>query len=88
MALREVLSHISLAAPRRSWRLIRKSRRIPHNPSELVWWRLLEAGVPFVKVGLFRVNHYGIDLERVLVELGRRTPFDLGLIHGHLARCG
>jgi rhamnosyltransferase len=88
VALREVLSHISLAAPRRSWRLIRKSRRIPHNPSELVWWRLLEAGVPFVKVGLFRVNHYGIDLERVLVELGRRTPFDLGLIHGHLARCG
>ena len=88
VALREVLSHISLAAPRRSWRLIRKSRRIPHNPSELVWWRLFEAGVPFVKVGLFRVNHYGIDLERVLVELGRRTPFDLGLIHGHLARCG
>ncbi|MBU6310266.1 MAG: hypothetical protein KJS77_11020 [Planctomycetes bacterium] len=88
VALREVLSHVSLAAPRRSWRLIRKSRRVPHNPSELVWWRLLEAGVPYVKVGLFRVNHYGIDLERVLAELDRRTQFDLGLIHSHLARCG
>ncbi|MFM7208072.1 MAG: rhamnan synthesis F family protein [Planctomycetaceae bacterium] len=86
--LREVLPHLSLADPRRSWRLIRKSRRTPHNPSELVWWRLLEAGVPFVKVGLFRVNHYGIDLRRVTADLRRRTPFDLGLITGHLARCG
>jgi rhamnosyltransferase len=88
VALREVMPHISLTAPYRSWRLIRKSRRTPHNPSELVWWRLLEAGVPFVKVGLFRMNHYGIDLDRVLMELSRQTPFDLGLIHGHLARCG
>jgi len=88
VSLREVLPHASITAPRRSWRLIRKSRRTPHNPSELVWWRLLEAGVPFVKVGLFRVNHYGIDLRRVLTELDRRTPFDLGMIRGHLARCG
>lgn len=88
VGLREVLPHLSLAAPRRSWRLIRKSRRATYNPSELVWWRLLEAGVPFVKVGLFRVNHYGIDLDRVLLDLARRTPFDLAAIHGHLARCG
>ena len=88
VGLGEVLPHVSLAAPRRSWRLIRKSRRTTYNPSELVWWRLLEAGVPFIKVGLFRVNHYGIDLKRVLHDLGRRTPFDLDLIHGHLARCG
>lgn len=88
VSLRELLPHASITAPRRSWRLLRKSRRTPHNPSELVWWRLLEAGVPFVKVGLFRVNHYGIDLRRVLADLGRRTPFDLGMIRGHLARCG
>lgn len=88
VALREVMPHLALAAPYRSWRLIRKSRRTPHNPSELVWWRLLQAGVPFVKVGLFRVNHYGIDLERVLFEVDRQTPYDLGLIRGHLARCG
>lgn len=88
VGLREVLPHVSLAAPRRSWRLIRKSRRATYNPSELVWWRLLEAGVPFIKVGLFRVNHYGIDLNRVLLDLGRRTPFDQDMIHRHLARCG
>lgn len=88
VTVREVLPHVSLAAPRRSWRLLRKSRRTPHNPSELVWWRLLEAGIPFVKVGLFRVNHYGIDLGQVLSALARSTAFDLGLIHGHLARCG
>jgi lipopolysaccharide biosynthesis protein len=88
VSLREVLPQVSLLAPRRSWRLVRKSRRTPHNPSELVWWRLLEAGVPYVKIGLFRVNHYGIDLGRVVAALGRTTPYDLGLIHRHLARCG
>ena len=88
VTVREVWPHLSPLHPRRSWRLLRKSRRRPHNPSELVWWRLLEAGVPYVKVGLFRVNHYGIDLERVESGLRRSTPFDTGLIRGHLARCG
>jgi lipopolysaccharide biosynthesis protein len=88
VTVREVWPHLSALHPRRSWRLLRKSRRRPHNPSELVWWRLLEAGVPYVKVGLFRVNHYGIDLQRVEAGLRRSTPFDLGLIHAHLARCG
>jgi lipopolysaccharide biosynthesis protein len=86
--LREVWPHLSPRHPRRSWRLVRKSRRIPHNPSELTWWRLWEAGVPYLKVGLFRINHYGLDLSRVLADLERRTPYDLGLIHGHLRRCG
>ena len=88
VSLREVIPQLSIAEPSRSWRLVRKSRRAPHNPSELVWWRLLEAGVPFVKVGLFRVNHYGIDLGRVMGDLKRSTPYDLGLIREHLARCG
>jgi lipopolysaccharide biosynthesis protein len=88
VTLREVWPHLSLGHPRRSWRLFRKSRRTPHNPSELVWWRLWEAGVPFVKVGLFRVNHYGLDLGRVLAELRQRSAYDLGLIEGHLAACG
>jgi len=83
----EVLPQLSVFEPRRSWRLVRKSRRV-HNPSELVWWRLLDAGIPYVKVGLFRVNHYGLDLRRVMAGLGRATPYDLGLIRGHLARCG
>lgn len=88
VAVREVMPHVSLMKPLRSWRLFKKSRRTPHNPSELVWWRLLAAGIPYVKVGLFRVNHYGIDLDRVLDALREKTPYDLGLIHRHLARCG
>jgi lipopolysaccharide biosynthesis protein len=88
VTLREVWPHLSPRHPRRSWRLVRKSRRIPHNPSELTWWRLWEAGVPFLKVGLLRVNHYGLDLGRVLADLQRRTRYDLGLVHGHLRRCG
>jgi len=86
--LAELLPHVSLFEPRRSWRVLRKGRRMPHNPSELVWWRLLEAGVPYVKVGLFRVNHYGLDLRRVLGTLERQSGFDADLIRGHLARCG
>jgi len=87
VTLAEVWPHLSARAPRRSWRLWRKSRRPVHNPSELVWWRLLAAGVPYVKVGLFRTNHYGLDVARVLADLGRRTPYDPGLIRAHLARC-
>ena len=88
VSLREVWPHVSPWHPRRSWRLVRKSRRRPHNPSELVWWRLWDAGVPYLKVGLFRVNHYGLDLGRVLAELQARSAYDLGLVAGHVARCG
>lgn len=88
MRFGDLRPHLSLADPRRSWRLWKKGRRTPHNPSELAWLRLLEAGVPFVKVGLFRVNHYGLDLGHVTATLARRHPAALPLIRGHLARCG
>lgn len=84
----ELLPQVSLREPARSWRVVRKGRRLPHNPSELVWWRLLRAGVPFVKVGLLRINHYGVDLGRLMAELERTPGFDAGLIRDHLARCG
>lgn len=84
----ELLPEVSLREPARSWRVVRKGRRVPHNPSELVWWRLLQAGVPFVKVGLLRVNHYGVDLRRVLAALEKTPGFDVGLVRRHLARCG
>lgn len=88
VTLREVWPHLSLSSPRRSWRLIRKSRRRSHNPSELLWWRLWNAGIPYVKVGLFTKNHYGLDLRQVRTELGRRFDYDPGLIEAHLASCG
>ncbi|MFN7813333.1 MAG: rhamnan synthesis F family protein [Planctomycetia bacterium] len=88
LSIGEILPHLSLASPRRAWRLVKKCRRATHNPSELVWWRLLAAGVPFVKVGLFRVNHYGLALRRLEEELLRRHPDHWHLIRGHLARCG
>jgi lipopolysaccharide biosynthesis protein len=88
VTLAEVWPHLSPRHPRRSWRLLRKSRRLPHNPSELVWWRLWEAGVPYLKVSLLRVNHYGLDVGRVLAELRQASGYDPALVHGHLARCG
>lgn len=84
----ELLPEVSLLEPARSWRVVRKGRRLPHNPSELVWWRLLQAGVPFVKVGLLRVNHYGVNLRRVLAALENTPGFDAGLVRRHLARNG
>jgi len=84
----ELMPEISLLEPARSWRVVRKGRRMPHNPSELVWWRLLRAGVPFVKVGLLRTNHYGVDLRRVLAEIDRAPAFEPGLVRRHLERCG
>jgi len=88
VTLGEAWPHLSLSHPRRSWRLFRKSRRLPHNPSELVWWRLWDAGVPYLKIGLLRVNHYGLDIGRVLGELRQRSTYDVGLIEAHLAACG
>lgn len=85
---RELLPNLSPWHPTRSRRHLRKARRVPHNPSELVWKRLLDAGVPFVKVGLFRVNHYGLDLPHVLAGLEAAVPYDVGLIKAHLARVG
>lgn len=85
VTLPEVWPHLSLRSPRRSWRLLRKSRRRPHNPSELVWWRLWNAGVPYVKASLFKVNHYGLDLSQVLAELRSRFDYDLSHIESHLA---
>jgi len=85
---RELLPHMSLWHPSRSRRFVRKARRMPHNPSELVWKRILDAGVPFVKVGLFRVNHYGLDLGHVMAGVEAATPYDVGLLRAHLLRIG
>lgn len=80
--------HVRLTSPRRSWRLLRKGRRSPHNPSELLPGRLLATGIPFVKVNVFRTNHYGLDLGRVFADIGRHHPDAVPLIRGHLARRG
>lgn len=87
-SFREMLPHLSLLQPARSWRLYKKGRRPRTNHSELAWDRLIAAGVPFVKVGLFRVNHYGLNLRHVLRGLAASTPYDIGLIRRHLARVG
>lgn len=87
-SLREMLPHLSLLEPARSWRLYKKGHRPRTNPSELVWDRLIAAGVPFVKVGLFRVNYYGLNLRHVLRGLAASVPYDIGLIRRHLARVG
>ncbi len=85
----EIRPHLSLSAPWRSWRLLRKSRRPLHNPAELTWWRLLESGVPFVKISLLRVNHYGLDPARIragIMAAAAGSGFDAGLVTRHLAR--
>jgi len=82
----EIRPHVALTEPRRSWRHMKKARRQPQNPSELFPVRLLAAGVPFLKVGLFRVNHYGLSLAAVRDSLRVVGTYDAGLIDAHLAR--
>ena len=88
LSWRNMIPHLSLAEPGRSWRHFKKVRRSRRNPSELAWDRLIAAGVPFVKVGLFRVNHYGLNLRHVLRGLEASSPYDVGLLRRHLARVG
>lgn len=85
---RRILPHLSLRAPARSWRLLRKASQAWPNPSELRWDELIESGVPFVKASIFRVNHYGLDPNRVMEGLGRLGGFDVDMIRGHLRRVG
>ena len=87
MTFREILPHVSIRAPRRSWRHVRKARRLPHNPSELAWRRLLASGVPFVKVGLFTKNHYRLDLDVVRAGIAAAAgDYDVTLIEAHQRR--
>ena len=88
LSLREMWPHFSLWEPQRLLRLLKKSRRPRHNPSELAYKRLLDAGVPFAKVSLFRVNHYGLNLEHVMESLQRENHYDIHLIRDHLERTG
>lgn len=85
VTLAELWPHLSLRAPLRSRRLLRKSRRM-HNPSELLWRRLLDAGVPYVKVSLLGVNYYGLDLAIVREGLRRLPAYDAALVDAHQAR--
>lgn len=84
--LAEMLPHLSWRSPGRSFRHLRKARRAMHNPSELHWRRLLEAGVPFAKVSLFLPNHYGLDRAVILRGLAAQTSYDCRLIERHLHR--
>jgi len=84
--LAEMLPHLSWRSPGRSFRHLRKARRASHNPSELHWRRLLEAGVPFAKVSLFLPNHYGLDRAVILRGLAAQTSYDCRLIERHLHR--
>jgi Rhamnan synthesis protein F len=69
----------------RHWRRVRPCKR-PLNPSELYWDRLWDAGVPFLKAGIFRVNPYAISKRRVFADLRARFPEWEPLIRAHLAR--
>ena len=84
--LQEMLPHLSWRALGRSFRHLRKARRVAHNPSEVHWRRLLEAGVPFAKVSLFVPNHYGLDRGVILRGLESMTPYDCRLIERHVNR--
>lgn len=88
---RELTPHLSPARPFRAWRLVRKARRGFFNPAELLPGRLLTTGVPYVKVSVARVNHYGLDTGVVFDELARVASggaYDPALVTAHLARIG
>lgn len=84
---RDIWPHLSLREPARTWRFLRKAcRGSAQNPSERFPDRLLDHGVPFVKVGLFRVNHYGLNVQHVFKTIGRDSTYDPQLIVRHLDR--
>ena len=87
----EIAPHLNWKNIRQLYRVIKKTRRRINNPSELAPIRLIQAGVPFLKVNVFVVNHYGLNLDFIRQELERMAhrqeiDFDLSLIDAHLMR--
>lgn len=87
----EIAPHLNWRNIRHSYRVIKKTRRRINNPSELAPIRLVQLGVPFLKVNAFVVNHYGLDLDFIRNELERMAyrqeiDYDLSLIDAHLMR--
>lgn len=84
----EKKKHCSWFSPLRTRRHLRKTqqKKSPFNPSELFYERLWEAGVPFLKRRIFTANFYGLDLSRMLADLGRLSPRWADLIANHRRR--
>lgn len=82
----EVLPNLSIFEPRRSFKHFRRARKTPYNPSELRWERIIESGVPFLKVNLLRTNHYGIKKARTLEYISQFSDYDPKLIVNHQRR--
>ena len=84
---RDTLPHLSLRRPSAAWRILRKTRRPFHNPAEFLPVRLLDAGVPFVKVSVLRTNHYRLSLEAVGASIVAACEgYDPTLVDRHRSR--
>lgn len=79
-----------LANAKRSLTHLRKTLKAgkSYNPSELLWERLLDLGVPYVKASLFRVNHYRLNVERIIDGIEHRCDYDTAMMVEHLNRMG
>lgn len=88
--LREKFQNVFLLRLRRYGRHSRRVRRMgpPFNPSELFWERVSNAGVPYLKAAIFRVNPYRVDVQKALVRVADRWPEWGMLIRSHLDRVG
>lgn len=86
----ERLRHVSWRWPARSLKHVRKTRphRGPFNHSELLWDRLWDAGVPYIKSGIFRHDHYRLSHRVVMRSVEKRFPNWLPLIREHLREFG
>ncbi len=86
--LSQQMRNVSPFNPYRSGRHRRRVRRTgpPYNPSELFWEPLWEAGVPYLKAGIFKINPYRMEPRRVLDATAQRWPEWGGLVANHLDR--
>lgn len=71
------------AQPRRYRRTVRHTHP---NPCHVHWKRVLEAGVPLLKVDLFTLNPCGLRLSRVRRWIERHTDYPYELIRAHANR--
>lgn len=86
--LAEQLANMTCWPPwqKRVRRYRRSVRRAHANPTHLHWKRVLEDGVPMLKVDLLRDNPVGIDTSRIHEWLRTHTAYPVEIISDHLDR--
>ena len=82
-----IRSDINIARPRSSARYVYHNLKSKNqNPTHYLWRSVIDAGVPFVKAEVFRINPLGLQLEPIRNYIVENTLYPFDLVSAHVRR--